>query len=246
MFVRPPIAECRSIVSNSTRKVVSALIVNQFMESRIRLQQTLERLSDISYTTQSVHSLDEALALLIGGNRFNLYFISGEFDANDIVSFLDRLRRIDRSGSSANILLLSHGSTNSDLVAQHMLCGMHGFLCEPYSEEGLRDSIRLARSVALQQSGDRLRAAAGLMLYDIMDEHESSKGAQVKGKDLWTRVKETCDTYKQLTGESVTNAVIQPMKSSNMETRSTTYRGVSKRVRDLFRKKFRERLKASR
>ena len=229
----------------SRKSATTALIVNQFMESRIRLQQTLERV-DHSMQIQSVHSLDEALALLISGSRFTLYFISNAFEQNDIVSFVDRVRRVDRSGGATLLLLLSQSDTSSELIAEHMLCGMHGFLCEPYSEDGLRDSIKLARSVSKQQSSDRLRAAAGLMLYDIMDEHDAAKGQSNNGKDLWTRVKETCETYKALTGESVTNAVIQPMQSSKMETRSTTYRGVSKRVRDLFRKKFRERLKASR
>lgn len=211
------------------------------MESRIRLHQVLERQTD-QFDVTSAHTLDEGLSTLMTGARFDLYFIAKAFEEDAIVNFVERVKRIDRTRFPVFVLLIPSGQTSAEVVGQHMLLGMHGFLCEPYSENGLQEAVKLARGVALQQTRQRLRAAAGLMLSDIMDEHRATKGAAVNGMDLWSRVKETCETYKAVTGESVTTAVVTQAETGS-NSGFATYRGVSKRVRDMFRKKFRDRLR---
>ena len=221
-------------------------MVCQFLEVRLRLQHALELTPGFEDVT-SVHNLEEAEALYAQGHRYGTHVLADSLEQHDISVFLEKVSKLSKTQDELFIVLLGANDAKSLSVAQHMFVGIHGFLCEPFTGESIAESIALARSVLKQRSSLRLRTAAGLMLNDIVEEFERSNagaGAKPQTDDLWTRVQRTCDRYKALTGESISVAIVEPFQQNEASDRLTGYRGVSKRVRERLRTRFKEKLSA--
>ena len=223
-----------------------ALIVCQYLELRLRLQRALE-LSPGFQDVTSVHNLEEAEELYRGGHRYGTHVFADSLEGTDITVFIDKVRALSKTHEEVFVVLLGANDTKSLSVAHHMFGGIHGFLCEPFTGESIAESLALAQAVVKQRSSLRLRTAAGLMLNDIVEEFErDSAGAAAKppAGDLWDRVQHTCDRYKALTGESISVAVVEPLKHNDTTDRIAGYTGVSKRVRERLRLRFKEKLRA--
>lgn len=220
-----------------------ALIVCQFLELRLRLQHALELTPGFEDVT-SVHNLEEAEALYKQGHRYGTHVLADTLEHNDITAFIEKVKNSSKSHEEVFVLLMNAKDSQSLSVAHHMFGGIHGFLCEPFTGDSIAESMALARAVMKQRSSLRLRTAAGLMLNDIVEEFERSNGATQTPRegDLWARVQNTCERYKALTGESISVAVVEPLKTDGSGDRA--YTGVSKRVRERLRVKFKEKLRA--
>ena len=221
-----------------------ALVVCQFLELRLRLQSALELTPGFEDVT-SVHSVEEAEALYKQGHRYGTHIFADSLEGGDITKFIDKVRALSKTHEEVFVMLLGSNDTKSLSVAHHMFGGIHGFLCEPFTGESIAESLALARAVVKQRSSLRLRTAAGLMLNDIVEEFERESGAiSPREGDLWDRVQHTCDRYKALTGESISVAVVEPLKHNDTTDRIAGYTGVSKRVRERLRVRFKEKLRA--
>lgn len=221
-----------------------ALIVDQFMESRLQLQRVAEHVANIREVV-SVHDLKEAQGQL-SLSPFHLVFISDAFGEEDIAVFIEKARLSPGGAHSAYVLLLKPDSQHRSAVSNGMILGAHGFLCHPFTVSAFEDATVLALKVALQNSKSRLRTATGLMLTNIVEEFQErdKKDKDEIPKDLWQQVQESCETYKRVTGDSITNVVVNALHKVSPSKRIASYNGASKRVRQMFAVKFKKRLRA--
>src|SRR5262249_35099195 len=135
------------------------------------------------------------------------------------------------------------GERTTDIISQNMLVGVHSFVSEPLSVESIEDATRVGNAVRLKASGVRMKAATGLMLAEILEESEKGSGGSEK-QNLWERVQNSCERFKELTGQSVTTSVVKDMEGLAPSKRLPRYGGVSKRVKAVFERKLREHLAA--
>ena len=213
-----------------------ALIVSQYVESRLPLLQIASRCPAFRDVV-SVHNLGEAQSSIQQDTKTDFVFVTNTFSQEELAKFIEKVKRTPGLGECAFILVLGSEAPDSGTVAQHMFLGVHGFLCEPLSLEGLEQATKLAKAVKLQESTARLRAATGLMLCDVMEENDPQKNST---KNLWDRVQDGCRSFKELTGESVSVSVVKELKETPSSQRAPSYNGVSSRVRSVFERKFRE------
>ncbi|MCB0323012.1 MAG: hypothetical protein KDD69_05540 [Bdellovibrionales bacterium] len=215
-----------------------SLVISPHLEERLRLQHLLEHLPQVTRTS-SAHDLEEALLLLNTGESHQVIFISTAFGPDASGSFIERARRSNGAQQSTFILLATSGGLAAEEVGSSMLLGFHGFLCGPYSMESVSDAIGLAGRVQLQTSQLRLKAATGLMLADTIAE---GWGAESPADDAWQRVQRTWETYKRVTGESLTAAVVDGLHKIAPGKRLPSYTGVSQRVRKLFAERTKQKM----
>lgn len=217
-----------------------ALIVSQFVETRVPLLQIATRCSRFKEVF-SVHNLEEAYQSIQGSEKIEYIFLSNTFGQEQIAAFVERVKKTPGRGECAFVMVLGKEGQETSTIASNMLVGIHGFICEPLSAENVERAAQLASAVRLQESGVRLRAATGLMLAEVMEANDPQKGDGNRGS-LWNRVQESCERFKELTGESVSVSVVRELQEAPPSKRIPKYNGVSSRVRSVFERKFKEHL----
>ena len=213
-----------------------ALIISQFLETRLALQQTMER-SGIFQFVESAHCLEEAKQAILSSASFGHIFIANSYAPQETAELIESIKARSK-GRTTFVLLLRSGDQDSQTVANSMVAGFHGFLCEPFSIGAIEESVKLSAAVKSKDSSIRLRTATGLMLTESMPPVDEESGTM--NGDLWQRVQETCDRYRHLTGESISVSVVRDLKSLPASQRVPNYNGASKRVRGMFERKLRE------
>ena len=202
--------------------------------------QAADEYVDVDFTTSFVDA----------GLRFNSFdpvhvvFISSEYSESEISNFIESATMTFCGSRSAYVLLVAKEAYESSLIAKYMAIGLHGFLCDPCSLDELREVIEVAEEMAQQTSEARLKAVTGIMLTDVVQSHLSMTLPAVPPLDQQSTVQylQRCkEKYKQVTGESVTTAVVTMLKHLPPTQRGSGYERLRKRVQQLFRLKAEER-----
>lgn len=214
-----------------------ALVISPIMETRLPLQQLMER-AQIFSAVETIQNLDEARTTLVTNQPFTHIFLSSTFSMPDVAKFIDWAKRRKPDQMLAFVLLLRPGQADSGNVANNMVMGIHGFLFEPFTLESIENVVNLSRTVSQKDSHMRMRAATGLMLTDMFPTEKAHPDDPPE--NLWQRVNSTCERVKHLTGQSVTMTVVQGLKKLSSAERVPQYDGASKRVRGLLERKIRE------
>ncbi len=135
--------------------------------------------------------------------------IDARMDREKCADFFATYRK-GRLAHSCFIEILTNGEQKYDLVADSMLRGYHGLLCEPLTFDAVEEITTLAQTVHLNESSIRLRAATGLLLTKAKAEKLGSEGAkenQTSQNDMWNQVQDACHWYKDVMAESLTGRV---------------------------------------
>jgi hypothetical protein len=210
------------------------LIISPDAETRSHLYQVASEVPEFGEIATS-NSIKETLTNLAKALPFRYVFISSGFDRLEIGTFIEQSRRTRAGRSSTYIIILKPEEQDMTSVANSMVLGAHGFLCEPFSVDAVSRISRLSRDVNTKGSFARLKAATGLMLSEFLSgENLSDENVSAADqKNLWDRVQDTYRRYRLLTGESLSGPVIQHVQNTTPEQRLRLYTGVSERVRKL-------------
>ena len=218
-----------------------ALLVIPSAQTRLVIQRLLENLPNPVRVT-AVKTLADAKECISNTLEYDLFLFSSEIEDKDIATFIEFTKKRLNALEAAFVMLLKPDEQTKENISSCMVFGIHGFLCEPISQEGLEEIIQLARNVRGQGSGARLKAASGLLLSDIREQNEEKK--RTSPSDIWDEVKESFDWYKKVTGQSVTVSVVEDLRKASPTERINEYNGASKRVRNLVKcTKLEEKLK---
>ena len=194
--------------------------------------------SGIFKFVESVHNLEEAKHAILSSANFGHIFIANSYAPQETAEIVELVRTRFKNSRTTFVLLLKEGEHDSTTIANSMVLGFHGFLCEPFSISAIEESVMLSAGVRSKDSSVRLRTATGLMLTESIPLPEQESGTM--NGNLWQRVQETCDRYKHLTGESVSVSIVKDLQSLPASQRVPNYNGASKRVRGMFERKLRE------
>jgi hypothetical protein len=220
------------------------LIISPDAETRSHLYKVARELPEFGEIVTS-NSIKETLVDSVKASPYRYIFISSGFDRLEIGTFIERFRRTRAGRSSNYIIILKPEEQDMASVANSMMLGAHGFLCEPFSVMALSRICQLSRDVNTKGSFARLKAATGLMLSEFLSSEDLSDQnvSTADQRNLWDRVQDTYRRYRLLTGESLSGPVIQHVQNATPEQRMKLYSGVSERVRKLVENIFFKRIK---
>ncbi len=221
-----------------------ALIISPNADSR-RILLRLLSTSHEYQETFAVADIASASSYLRSNQRLNVVFVAASFGEQNVAKFIESARESRACAECAYVVLLNPDERNTGAVSNHMMIGIHAFLSEPYAFDTIENAVKLAQAVRLQSSGDRMRAATGLLLAQILE--GTPGGTEEIGSDagkgnLWDRVQEGCRQYRELTGNSIGGTVIKEIGPLTPSKRLNEYKGISKRVKSMFESKLKEHL----
>lgn len=190
--------------------------------------------------------LEEQLSRVAGslasGTVYNYIFIDEAFDRMELASFIEQAKNTAAGKKSCFVLVGGSADTDRQKLASGMITGFHGFLSKPFNLEDLEQVVKLAAKVRAVGSKHRLRAAAGLILADII---QSLEKEDRPSKTLWREIEDSCNWYKKLTGDSITLAVVDPLHKITGVERVKQSKGLSKLVKNLITSRLRALLPGS-
>jgi len=217
-----------------------SLIISPVADSRRALLRMLTSNAEF-HETYGVNEIESAATYLQSNQKLNLIFISSAYGEQNVASFIETARDARACADCAYVLLLNQGERKTTAIANHMMIGIHAFLSEPYTFENVDSTARLAQAVRLQSSGDRMKAATGLLLTEILEGSPMPPEFAADGKgNMWERVQESCRKYQELTGNSVGGTVIKEIAPLAPSKRLSEIKGMSKRVKGMFESKLKE------
>jgi CheY-like chemotaxis protein len=135
-------------------------------ESRYRLKQVLAELGH-GRQVRFAATVRQALALLQTGMRYESVLISSVLSQEKLDEFI-RDARITQGGKrSSYVLLLKGNERHKGYVAQNLMQGIQGFLCEPYSVDDVREFLAVvAEASAAAVAEEKVSTAAAEFLLD--------------------------------------------------------------------------------
>lgn len=123
------------------------LILDSNSDRRARLREVLKELLPKANISHS-RSFQEALAELQTHTGYDCIFFSSSFRADETRKFLRDLAQLTLQPSPLLIVSLLPSDQGSAVVADLYVHGVHGFICEPFSSDGLWQLMNTTRQEA--------------------------------------------------------------------------------------------------
>ena len=225
---------------------LQAMIVDSILDSRMKLKQATTSCNLFSTVTQ-IGSLSDAQAKLsLGGDHWDVVFVSCHFDESEALSFVAQAKENQAGQDAAYILVLQAKEEGTAGLAQRLLQGVDGFLYEPYSINSLTEITQLAARVRKERREAREKIAMTLLVADIINQldmvsyikkagYETTRSMQ-KFRELCAGLKNFAPESHELCQEIVLRLFTEaPPPRRMMQVKQ--YKGASHRVRQNMEKK---------
>jgi CheY-like chemotaxis protein len=216
----------------------NVLIVEPEGESRGKLKQTAMALT-LFNKIHSVSSLTEVLERRIPHEHIDIVVLSYHFSQDDIWKFIEQAKAAPWGEDWAYVLVLKSSEQKSENIASSMIGGVDGFLLEPYSADSLREMAQIAATVKDKNERRRKKMALKVLLKEISGHLDALAFLHAYGKDggrAERQMKQCCENLTKLCHEDMelyTESLLEVFEDLPLLV-NTSYRGVSKRVRDKF------------
>lgn len=215
----------------------------RFKESTIPIHQFNE--------LQQWGSLDEALARMGNGTKYDIVFMSYRFALEEITRFVKEAAATG-SGHDAVFVQIIKSNEHGSALASNMLAGADGVLLEPFSVDSLFDIANLAMRVKKEKSDARERAALSFMLNDIINQIDRVaflKSSNMELGKTMPQLRKLCEILRTLDGDSLKvyyEIAIEAFEKAPLPTNLTSkfkrYSGASSRVKKAMEEKLRKEL----
>ena len=174
-----------------------------------------------------------ARSALEANPNWDIVLVSHRFDDDEAVSFIEWGREAARD--CAYILVMRAGDSSSDRIASTIAQGIDGFLFEPFSPDGMRETAEIAVAVKIHSGKQRVKMAITVLLPTIIREIEQRrKNPDSDGNQTeFENVKATCRMMKDIaehadtTYEAIINEIFDDVEGST----GSAYSGSSDRIR---------------
>jgi DNA-binding NarL/FixJ family response regulator len=220
-------------------KKFNALIVDNDITSRMRLKQATSSVVEFG-TVTLLNTPAEALSALSLSTPIDVVFVSWRLGSDVIRPFIQKAKETVQGQDAAYIAVMKSAAEGNASVAQVMMDGADGILCEPFSVDQLVEITRLSTKVKGERFEARERAALSLLIPDIIKQldlvaHIKSSGLAPETslkvfRELCQKVKErdqrSHSIYYELALTAFENAPVP-----HFEVKTKTYVGVSSRVK---------------
>lgn len=217
----------------------NTLAIDPELDNRIRIKQVTSNVHVFGAFFQA-SSLDEGMAKLNGADRIDTIFVSERFSGDEILPFVKAAKNSKWGSESTFILLVQDKEKLKTCLAQNMVAGIDGFLCEPYSVESLTEIAQLATRLKKERSDAKEIAAIKFLMQQISE--QISIIAQLKTMNLSAmretrKLLEMSEIFKSLDEEkkqrylNVAVDVFQTAPLPKPVTGVKSYGGISSRVK---------------
>ncbi len=146
----------------------NCLIVDPDMPGRMRLKQATAPISEFGMVTP-VGNINEASAFLNGERLTDVVFLSARLPQEQISPFIQAAKATKGGQDAAYVIVRKNqGDGGNTSVAEIMMIGGDGMLCEPYSVDSLLEITLLSARVRKERASEREKVAIGLMVKDLV------------------------------------------------------------------------------
>jgi len=217
-----------------------AQVIHPDSAARLRLKTIACNLAEFSTIRQSADLKDAHNAT--NGESVDVYFISSRFEQEEIKQFTAQTKSTNSGSEAAFVLLLDGSKQDRNTLTQNVLLGLDGFLCEPYSVDGLLEITRIAAKIKLERHAAKEKFAFSLLVREIGGQIDLiatllSQGA--KAALSRRALEETCSILPTLSEESATiytEVVLAHFENAQPPTQAVkrkAYSGASQRVQQI-------------
>lgn len=221
------------------------LIVDSDQEARKRLLQAMKQIDGFS-SDLMVDSTQDAVQKIELGKPFDVFFISESFPEEDLKSFIEKAKSLEKSQDAAFILV--QRTTDDEIEAREnaILLGGDGVLCAPFSVDKLQKVTELAAEVRKNRWAVREQIRMKKAMPEIMaklDLAATVKSEGFKGEVTGDAFRKACG---ELSGDELESiAIFLGVALDEFEhaevpeglDKVDQYKGISHRVRDRIEKK---------
>ncbi|MFN8389931.1 MAG: hypothetical protein U0136_06550 [Bdellovibrionota bacterium] len=209
----------------------TVLLVTSKNQLRTSFRQLLANIEGLG-SPLSVGTMSQAKEQLAFERKFRFVFISNEFSDEDCAEFIAKARAgEDPEEKTVFVLIFSGQVQDPELVANRMIAGFHGFLCEPFTLESVTEMAALSAKVSQQQTLIRMKAATGILLSDVGDRPSNQHPAVPL--DLLQESQDACTRYNEETNESITMILAGILKRGGIKERLNGVRTLKDRGRSV-------------
>lgn len=146
----------------------NCLIVDPDMPGRMRLKQATTPISEFGLVTP-VGNVNEASAFLNGEKMTDVVFLSARLPQEHISPFIQAAKQSKGGQDAAYVIVKKNqGDGGATSIAEIMMIGGDGMLCEPYSVDSLLEITILSARVRKERASEREKIAIGLMVKDLV------------------------------------------------------------------------------
>ncbi len=118
-----------------------SLILDEDSDSRGKFREVLQSIV-VKGNAVLARNVRDACTRIDAGERLDAIFISSRLGKDKINEFLEKIRTNSKLEKTLRILNLKGTHQDSAFVAKTFMGGIDGFICEPYSADGLLSLIR--------------------------------------------------------------------------------------------------------
>ncbi len=209
------------------------LLISSRIQLKSKLRQVLVHLKGC-HVAAATSDLKNAREIIGIQPFFHFVFIGSDMPESETAKFIADVKR--KRGPNGEktvfVLIFEGGEANPQRVGTRMMAGFHGFLCEPFSFDGVAELLGLAEGVRDQYTVTRLKAATGILLSDLKDEdvpqEKTPPGAPV---NLLRSAYQSCKWYNRVTNESITLMVVSKLKGATLSDCWDTVKGFREKVK---------------
>ena len=145
----------------------NCLIVDPDMPGRMRLKQATTPISEFGLVTP-VGGVNEASAFLNGEKVTDVVFLSARLPQEQISPFIQTAKQTKGGQDAAYVIVKKNQGDGATSIAEIMMIGGDGMLCEPYSVDSLLEITLLSARVRKERAGEREKIAISIMVKDLI------------------------------------------------------------------------------
>ena len=162
------------------RRLYKGHSLEEVMEQKLQVlsvdpdQNSRARLKNAFGSTRSpavvspASTLEGAMTQLKEGESFDLLVLSSSFGFEKISSFVSTMKNTDSGKDLITIVVLKGTERDSSFVVKNFLFGVQGFLCEPFSVDGLSELIKVVEEAKVEKEDKKKKAALDFIIEEVI------------------------------------------------------------------------------
>lgn len=147
----------------------NCVIVDPDMPGRMRLKQATTPINEFGMVTP-LGSTNEASTFFKGEKLTDVVFLSERLPQDQIAPFIQMAKQTRGAQDAAYVIVKKDQGNDASAIAEVMMLGGDGLLCEPYSVDSLLEITLLSARVRRERAGERQKLAVGIMVKDLISQ----------------------------------------------------------------------------
>lgn len=170
--------------------------------------------------------------------RVGTLFVEYGFPFPELAKTITELRQRRDIRPDKIILIVGEANAKEEVLAPHLSLGFSGILSMPFSEDSVKQVLKVSEEISMKGSIARLKVVTGLQIKSMMEQG----GSKFEDSSILRAVKRACNMFESENPGKSVNQIAEQYSLIAPEDRVGTslkdvYKGVSERVRKLLEKR---------